>query len=249
MKTSLIALGLSEYEASIYEVLLDLSPTGASDIAHVLHLSRSSVYTAIERLIAKGLVGVTYVNGVKKFSIEDASALDHVMEQEERALVKKQNALEKVKKHLAQRDAQTHDVPETMIYEGEAGIKKILWDMLRQAPEESEWYVIRSSFEKESDWLFFLSERWQRQRERKHIHSKVLLTSADEKHLYEGVAAMDIKVLPKSYQLQSFSLLMVGDIVGVLSLEEWELMGTRIKNAHVAKNMQVLFQALWKLGK
>ena len=60
-------LGLPDDEARILGVLYEQSPVGASCIAKKLDLSRSTVYTAIASLTAKGLLATTYKNEVKQF--------------------------------------------------------------------------------------------------------------------------------------------------------------------------------------
>jgi sugar-specific transcriptional regulator TrmB len=53
-------LGLGAHEARVYAVLLEESPAGAAHVARRSGLPRSSVYTTLEALQSKGLVGTTY---------------------------------------------------------------------------------------------------------------------------------------------------------------------------------------------
>jgi predicted transcriptional regulator len=57
--TQLQKFGLGDHEARVYSVLLETSPANATLIAKKCALSRSSVYTTLTSLIAKGLVGTT----------------------------------------------------------------------------------------------------------------------------------------------------------------------------------------------
>ena len=56
------AFGLGDHESRVYFALLETSPANATLIAKKCKLSRSSVYTTLNILIAKGLVSTTYKN-------------------------------------------------------------------------------------------------------------------------------------------------------------------------------------------
>ena len=92
LENQLKTLGLGDHEASIYSTLLSSSPVSATFIAKKCNLSRSSVYTSLNSLIGKGLVGTSFKNEVKQFVIEDVEALQQMVKNEE-------NVLEKRKTH------------------------------------------------------------------------------------------------------------------------------------------------------
>jgi len=75
IEQQLISLGFSDYEAGIYLELVKQSPASATFLAKKLKLSRSTVYTAIERLVARGVVGVSYRNEVKQFIAEPPTVI------------------------------------------------------------------------------------------------------------------------------------------------------------------------------
>jgi len=52
-------LGLGDNESAVLTALLESSPASATTIAKQCSLSRSSVYTVLASLTAKGLVGTT----------------------------------------------------------------------------------------------------------------------------------------------------------------------------------------------
>src|SRR5688572_14200127 len=86
LSKSLAELGLGVHEARVYALLVESSPAGAAQIAKRAGLPRSSVYTTLEILQEKGLVGITHHDGVKQFVVEGhAALLDHLKRERERA--------------------------------------------------------------------------------------------------------------------------------------------------------------------
>ena len=64
---TLIKIGLTDAEAKIYLVLLELGSSQAVHITSKSALHRRTVYDAIERLVEKGLVSYIRENNIKKY--------------------------------------------------------------------------------------------------------------------------------------------------------------------------------------
>lgn len=149
-------LGLGDYESLIYSTLLSASPASATFIAKKCGLSRSSVYTTLSALIAKGLVGTTYKNNVKQFTAEDASTLERLLTQEEAQLQEKRKIVEVMKKSVSFfRDASLN-IPQVLFFEGQEGLKSIYLAMMRQASPKATLYLLRDEFVWQPEWAFIL---------------------------------------------------------------------------------------------
>ena len=78
-KTELERLGFSSNEALVYLSLLDNGPCGTGPLISETGFHRNVVYTALDHLISKKMIGESQVRGKKQFSVVSASYLveDH----------------------------------------------------------------------------------------------------------------------------------------------------------------------------
>lgn len=256
-KKQLIDIGLNEYEAGAYLVLVESSPASAAFIAKKLSQSRSTVYTALERLISKGLVGTTYKNEVKQFIAEPVSSVEDMLRQEKSRLDQKFRLFEGLAEHLKLLSRGNALVPNIIFFEGKESLKKIYLGMLRAAPKHSTMFVIRDEFKWEEEWSFVLSQDWKdrvrRLRTENDIATKMLINdSAEErKHLeyYRTRKHLEFRFLPKDQRIEKFITYVLGDTVSILSMEKNNLIGIKITNRHIAKNFEQLFGAMWLQAK
>src|SRR4051812_35540836 len=101
LRVSLARLGLGGHEARVYAALLEHSPAGAALLARKCGLSRSSVYTTLQSLIGKGLVGTTHHQEVKQFVIESHGALTDLMRRELQQAEERVSLAEQLRDHFA----------------------------------------------------------------------------------------------------------------------------------------------------
>jgi len=62
----LISLGLSEKEARIYIVLLELEVATAHEVAEKSGVNRSSAYVVLEKMKEKGIVGLVETENIQR---------------------------------------------------------------------------------------------------------------------------------------------------------------------------------------
>ncbi len=160
LETSLRTIGLGEYESRVYACLLRASPAGASLIAKKCGLPRSTVYTVLSTLIAKGLVGTSYRNNVKQFIAQGSDALSNYIKQEEEQLENKKGVLPKLIREVQTLHTADLHLPNVTSFEGQEGLKKIYMSMLREAREGSTMHIIRDEFVWSADWKFVFQDEW-----------------------------------------------------------------------------------------
>lgn len=255
LEDTLRRLGLTDYEARIYLVLLARSPTGAAQVARACHLSRSSVYTVLAVLMQKGLVGTTTRNGVKQFVAEDVDALEAMVARERERATLRADLLASVSGALrALRSPTEALLPEVTVFEGQEGLKRIYLSMLRDAPEGATMRILRDEFLYEPSWGFALRAPWRgrvkRVKRERDIRTQLLVNDSTAEReraaAYRARTDLQTRLLPRSQRLERFGLYQVGDVVSLLSLDQQHLIGLRIVNRHIAANVARLFSALWK---
>ncbi|PCI24243.1 hypothetical protein COB57_05320 [Candidatus Peregrinibacteria bacterium] len=118
------SIGLSQNEAKIYEVLLDLGESGVSTIAVKANVHRRNVYDTLNRLIEKGLVFQIFQKSENLYSPVDPGKLMELLKE-------KETKLKKIMPHL---ETLYHSQPveeAAFIYKGLEGYKNYLRDLAR----------------------------------------------------------------------------------------------------------------------
>ena len=253
----LIGIGLSDHEASIYGVLLANSPASASFIAKKANLARSSVYTAINTLVSKGLVGTTFKNEIKQFVAEGYPSIENLLKKEEMHISKKFAALRNIQETLKAFGNKELKIPQIIVFEGQESLKKIYISMLREAPKDSTMYILRDEFVWSDPWSFIFSKEWnervKRLRTENNINTKLLINDSkiekEHKRYYDSRVGTEYRLLPKENSVKDFVVYIVGDVVSILSMEKNNLIGIKITNDHIANNFKNIFEVVWSKSK
>ena len=248
------SLGLGEYEALIYGVLLVNSPASATFIAKKCNLSRSSVYTTLSTLISKGLVGTTYKNNVKQFIAQDQDALEQLLKKEKETLDKKFKLVESLKNSVQFFGRSDIQIPQIIFFEGQEGLKKIYLSMIRQAPKNSVRYLLRDEFIWQPEWEFSFKKEWndavRRWIAEKDMKTKLLVNSSklekSKAKFYASQKSFQYRFLPADNAVSQFALYIIGDTIAIMSIEKNNLIGLQITNKHLADNFKKTFDTLWK---
>jgi len=253
IQQQLIGLGFTEYEAVVYGILASRSPANASHIAKKAALSRSSVYTTLNTLIGKGLVGTTFHNGVKQFVVEGHGSIARLLESEKNAVQAKFEIFKKLQETSKLFTQTPALMPGIVFFEGQEGLKKIYLEMMRAAKKDDVLYLLRDEFIWRPEWKFVYETEWQaritRWKVEKNIATKLLINDSIEERshasFYESKKGLVFKMMSKKYPLRDFGLYSIGDTVAILSIEHFNLVGIKITNKHIAENFVALFNTLW----
>ena len=254
LKESLKKLGFSDHESLIYSVLLVNSPASASLIANKCNLSRSSVYTVLNSLTSKGLVGTTYKNEIKQFIAEGYPALEQKLKKERNEIDDKFKLLENLKENIEILTKDSLSIPQIIFFEGQEGLKKIYASMMRQAPKGSTMFILRDEFVWQEEWKFVFSQDWhdrvKRIKMEKNIQTKLLIndSKAEKEKIsyYNSRKNLEFKYLSPKNSVKRFAFYLVGDTASIMSMENNNLIGIKITNQHLVDNFMEIFKMLWK---
>jgi len=253
LEQSLKELGLGDQEALVYDVLLHNSPAGATLIAKKCNLSRSSVYTTLNSLTAKGLVGTTYKNEIKQFIAQGYTSLEQLIKKEQNIIEQKLDILSKLKNDIGILTNKSLNVPQIIFFEGQEGLKKIYMSIMRQSSTNETMYILRDEFVWHPDWQFIFKAEWHNRVKRikieKNIKTNLLINDSkiekQKRDFYQSRKNLKYKYLPKNNSVKQFAIYIIGDIVSILSMENNNLVGIKITNQHLADNFITVFDALW----
>jgi sugar-specific transcriptional regulator TrmB len=136
-------LGLNDKEIKIYLALLEYGAISVRGLSSVVSINRGTVYDILKKLQELGLVGYYHHETKQKFVAEKPEKLLALIKsQEERVLELKSNLNELVPELKSLQD-KGESQPVTKYYEGKAGIRLILEDVIDSLEKESakEYYV------------------------------------------------------------------------------------------------------------
>lgn len=255
--TQLENIGLGDYEARVFGALVQHSPASASFLAKKCNLSRSSVYTTLAGLTAKGLVGTTYKNEVKQFIAQDFGAVEQLIKKEQTIVDKKMKLLDDIKNQFQIFSGGVMNIPQVIFFEGQEGLKKIYLSMMRQAPIGATLHLIRDEFVWQPEWKFIFEEEWHGRVKRLKIEKKIttqLLVNDSgiergKKKFYGARTGHEVRFLSKKQGVKDFALYIIGDMVSILSMEHQNLVGIKITNQALADNFRNMFGGLWQRSK
>lgn len=236
MLEELKRLGLTEVEAKVYLALLDEGPSVAGRISRRSGIHRRMVYDACERLIEKGLVGYILRNNRRFFeAVSPERLLELVKEKEE--------SVNAILPQLMLKFRSSRERQETNFYKGQAGLKTVFEQQLREAKEIL--IIGASSFAYE---LFPFYFKWydKRRIERK-IKAKILFSVEARKGLKE-IPYAKIKFLPTDFSTPAATNIWA-DKVAIIFWSRENPFAVVIKQKEIADAYRKYFSVLWAFAK
>ncbi len=249
---SLTGLGLTEHEAKILGALMEASPASASWLAKRTGIPRSSAYTTLDGLVAKGLVGTSYRNEVKQFTAGGHEALMDMLEREHQAAERRLEAGRALREAF-EAGASDVNVPRIVFFEGVQGLQRVYLSMLREARSAGPMRIIRDEFVWQPGWAFVHSDEWRakvgRLKARSGLETRLLVNGSPEERGrtddYARRRATAVRFLPASTRVERFAGYVLDDVVSLLSFDDRALVGVRMANRRLAEGVGALFDAVW----
>jgi len=227
--------GLEEKQARVYLACLELGSATAYKLAQKTSLPRSTCYEITRVLQDKALISVFYKNKVKYFAAEDPrktiDTAKEKIEQFEKALPRF-NAVFNVAK----------EKPKVRFYEGAAGMKTILKEILGEAEE-------LSGFSSSEDLILILGDYWPdfiKQRVKKKIHVRTLLRDSEKarERLVTGPQELrTVKIIPAQYEHHGLTFIWTGKIA-MFSFGK-ETNALVIESKELSQMQKAMFDLIW----
>jgi sugar-specific transcriptional regulator TrmB len=133
-------LELSEEEARIYTQLLENGALTAGEFSKKVGVTRTSLYSILQRLTDKGVVERTLKKGVRYFSAANPEKIKYLFRQKIENLQVLEKEYDKVLEDLINKSLLCSLSPRFKLYEGVEGVQYILNDMLMYRDIETRSY-------------------------------------------------------------------------------------------------------------
>jgi sugar-specific transcriptional regulator TrmB len=235
-------LGLTAKEYGVYVALLRLGTAPLRRVAEVAGLNRGTTYDALKRLIDAGLVSYVDAKTHRYFTGEDPHKLRGLATRREVALREASVTLDEVIPRLEDMRGKSEHRPAVRYFEGEAGVREILEDVLRSAERaESKMYRVYSSAGIRdliaSAWPSFTRERIKR-----GIRVKAIATGGGG-----ATSGLDErKWLSQDASAPTYIFSYAGKTAHVSVDKNKKLFGVIIEDQAIAATQTMIFDGLWK---
>jgi sugar-specific transcriptional regulator TrmB len=235
----LIEIGLNKNEAGAYLALLKMGSSKVNDIYEETKIQRTFIYEILRNLIEKGLVNYVVKSGVKYFEASNPDKLKEILKE-------KQDMLDKVLPELKSIKSFVKEKPAVELYEGKAGLKTILEDILKLEKGETMYaYANNDLFEK----LRFYFPNFVRRRVKSGIKAKIIQERIF--HLLEGKKKNEKELRGLRFSEKPFksSVFIWKNKIALLTLRGDSIIGVVIENNIIAETQRQVFDLLWNITK
>lgn len=238
--------GCSDREAEIYMQLLQTGACSIQELAGRMKQNRVTIHSAIQQMIAKGLVFETRKKKRRLIVAEEPISLLRLFQRRENELQTIRPNLEHTIKLLNSLQNVGQSVPTVKLYEGTDGFKLMLEETLTARGELIVFsYVDLFSKLVGPDYLV----RYFVRRATKNIHTRLLFPPCDFAERVNQKSKdynIEVRLLPKSIIWKS-GIFSWNDSVALLSYTEQQLTCTIIENKDIAHFFRtIIFELCWK---
>src|SRR3989339_426952 len=148
-------IGLSDKEIKVYLALLEYGAISVRGLADITDLNRGTVYDVLKKLQEDGLVSFYHHDTKQKFVAEDPEKLNDIVGKQEKEFSRTRDRIrEAIPELKSLQDKGESRAPITKFYDGKAGIRTILEDVLltmKDADKKEREYYVYSATKASSD--------------------------------------------------------------------------------------------------
>ena len=239
---SLSEIGLKEKEAALYLASLQTGPSTVLELAKASGLKRTTIYSVIESLVAKGLMIEELRNFKKVYTIERPEKLESLLDQ-------KRSILQKTLPEFSSLYNFQEGESSIKFYQGLENIKDVYESLLRDIRPNEE-YMIFSAMKKWYDLApaYFQDFTKRRAQLSRDLGFRIRLIAEDseiarEHKKMEKVLNETIRILPSKTYL-STNMVVIPKKVTIHQLTS-PINAMVIENRHIVKMHQEIFEIMW----
>ena len=247
-------LGFNDKEIEIYSALLPMGSASIRTIAEKTNINRGSVYDILESLTNKGFIFAEKKGSRRRFLAQPPEELLESIEKKQKNLESQKKKVEKAMPELLSFYAKQGGRPSVEYFDDDAGIKKILDDVLKTVTAKNlgervsvtengspkEYYVYSSKSVR--DYLYKLFPNFTKEKVRRGIKTKVIA-------LGEGGDPKNLKLAERKWIKTDAPayILIYGPKVALISVaDDGKPFGVIIKDEKIAKTQKIICEELFE---
>lgn len=237
--------GLNENEVTTYVALLRTGSTPVSRLVKETGLKRTTLYDSLSFLAEKSLCGKIERNDTTYFHAEHPRTLEVNLEKQERALKHAKEDVTTLIPDLLALSKPGLTLPKVKMFEGEEGIRKVLFDSL-SATETIYTYVSVDDMETH---IRDINQEYLAERIRHKITKKALVLDTPFARNFlkkYDTSATEFRLFSQGSRRFHCEVNIYDGKIGYLTYQEGRLMGVLIEEADMASIQRMAFDHLWK---
>ena len=244
----LTSAGLSEKEAQIYELVLNLGQAEAGEIYKKTEYKRGLLYKILDQLVEKKLViKIETARKPTVFRAEHPNKINEMLESEVQKINYYKRSMEELMPQLVSNYNLAFNKPGIRFFEGEEGIKKVLADTLTA----KETIYTYADIEAVIKYTEKINQEYIKKRNALKINKKVIVADSPFARNFFSSYAKDITDTRFIQEENKFSSVMqiYDNRVAYISLSKDALVAILITDKNIYQMQKSLFEHNWKNAK
>ena len=238
-------LGLSDKEIGVYLALLEHGAQSVRGLSRLAELNRGTTYDILRKLQEQGLVSYYHQAKKQKFAAEDAGKLLRLAETRAQELAETKEGLSRLIPELKSLEKKGGGGPTARFYEGKAGVRFILEDLLATVSKQREKEYCVYSATHASDDINAACPGFTPARIRKKIGVKAIsLAPGGRTHGLD-----ERRWLGTNDKSATYILIYAGKCAFISRDAGGAPVGVIIENKMIYETQRIIFRRLWDLLK
>ena len=241
-------IGLTPGEIKVYLALLKIGQSSTGNISKESQVSRSKLYSILDKLAKKGLAGHLLKGKISYFrAMEPKRILDYI-DEKDKQLDQQREVIQKMLPELELKQKIGKSKTEATLYEGIKAIKNFYLNILDELSSGEMYYVIGATYGENKLGIKEFFENYHKQRAKKKIKVKMLANyDTKDKLVKSTLLNAEIRFLPQ-YLISNMIVVFYKTKSFIFFLTE-EPIGFLMNNEEITKGFKSYFDAFWNLAK
>lgn len=242
IRTTLEGLGLTDKEAAIYLLLLQIGTAPASTLADKANIPRSTAQFTCQQLTKSGLLRMVQRANTYLFTPEPPEKLELLLHKQQDELAEKENQLHRIIGELKAMQNPHIILPKVQFYEGEEGMIQ-LYERILELRQPID------SFE-EAGELFELFPDYPKEFVRKRIERKIfnrcIAPKGNPLNVTDSKRFIETRFVDSSTFHFTWHVKICENLVGIFSFQKHAPVAIAIEHEDISRNFRLLFEFVWK---
>lgn len=239
-------LGLSDKEISVYFSLLEHGESSVRNLAVLTKINRGTTYDILKKLQEAGLVNFFHKNTKQNFVAEDPERILELIADRGEELKKAEEKIKSMIPELKSLQEKGGGKPTAKFYEGKAGVKFILDDILSSMKNQADknYYVYSAAGVRED--VYGAYPDFNKKRIKNNVKANTISLSEGG-----GTYGMDerkwLKTEKSGESSMTYILIYAGKCAFISRDSHGNPVGVIIENKMIYETQKILFLQMWKL--
>lgn len=243
-KQIFINAGLTQVQAEILDFLIKNGEFKAREIAAKIRRPRGVVYKGLEELVEMGLAErIDKAGQVSRFRPEHPARLEKVFASKEKELERQKRLFAQTLPEMVSAYNLSLNKPGVRFYEGEEGIKKVLFDTLKS---KTEVYTFTDS-QAVRENLKEINEEYVKKRERAGIKKKIIAPESARQYFKDYNRELTaVRFLPEDYYPFRSGMQIYDNKISYQTLTPENKIAVLIEDKNIYRLHKLFFEYIWK---